>query len=355
MKKQKKSQVLQNLNIRRFKRSLKTQHKKQQRTKRKQKFKQFYPSSYIPSEWLRKTEYLKVPAKFSLRDDLEDVVKFIQQFKGYAKLNHIFKSVDIDLSDVIRIDTASVSLLLSTIKELGINDINVEGNLPNDPYCSDLLIESGFLEHMPVMSSYLKSKMKQSNPVDKNMMIMNGKDKTNHREIGKIIKESVYKLTGKPAHYKPLYGVIGEMNINSLEHAYKKYKHWVFAVRHDKENDKINFTFTDNGFGIHKTLNKTFGTKAFEILGLKNEKDIVEGMFKEEYSSRFKKQFNRNKGLPAIRSLQMENKVDNLTVITNGVYINFEDGIKIDLKSKFSGTFYYWELSKETYEKSIGN
>lgn len=339
-------------NHKRHLRTLKSKSKKRRKETGATNFRQNVISSFIPQTAIRKTEYLNVPVNFSLKVDLENVVRFIQKLKSYTKLNSVFKAIELNLQDLVRIDTAAISLLLSSIKELGIYNINVIGNLPDNIGCQEFMISSGFMEHMNFMNESLKSRIKQSNPHDKNMMIMNGKEHTNHRDIGKIINQSIEKLTGKPSHYKPLYGVIGEMNINSLEHAYKRSKHWVFAVRYDEKNDKINFTFTDNGFGINNTLRKNFSMRTFELLGLKSEVDIVEGMFREEYSSRFKKQFNRNKGLPAIRNLQMEKKVDNLIVLTNNTYIDFEKNIKINLKSSFSGTFYYWELSKKTYEKN---
>lgn len=344
-----------NQSVKSFKKKLKTKSKRKLKKHISQKVRNNRSSKYIPQKWLRKNVTLTAPARFSLNEDVEEVIKFIQLLKSYKKLNQTFKSIEIDLSQVIRIDTSSISLMLSSIKELGIYNINVSGNLPLNSDCQAFVLDSGFLEHMPMMTETLKSRMRKSNPSDKNMMIMNGKDKTDHRAIGRMIKKSIKKLTGIDAHYKPLYGVIGEMNINALEHAYKGKKHWVFAVRYDKENEKIKFTFTDNGFGIYNTLYKNFGLRTFHLLGLKSETEIVEGMFLEEYSSRFKKQYNRNRGLPAIKALQAQGKVNNLAVVTNGVYIDFEKGIKVDLKSNFSGTFYYWDLNKETYERTIGN
>lgn len=335
-----------------------TNHRKELKSKRRrttkrllrQKRQRKNSSRYIPKSWTRKEIQLDVPPNFCLSQDLRTVIAFISLLKSYTNISDEVRSVFLNLASIQRIDIGSISLLLSSIRELGIHDINVRGSLPEDEECNKVLQQSGFFEHMPVMSERLKRSIRTSNPENKNLMIMKGRDKTNHREIGASIKRAVSMLTGREEHYPPLYGVIGEMNINAVEHAYKKDKHWVFAVNHDEDNNRVIFTFTDNGFGIFKTLKRNFGLKAFELLGLKDESQIVEGMFREEYSSRFKKQYNRNKGLPAIRMLQMKKKVDNLSVITNNIYINFQTGTKIDLKDSFSGTFYYWELNLATYE-----
>lgn len=309
-------------------------------------------SKFIPSSWQRQEIILDVPTNFRLREDLIEVINFISLFKSYVKVSNEVNAIVLNMKNVQRIDIGSICLLLSSIKELGINDINVKGNLPNNIKCKDFITDSGYLQHMAKMSLDLRQTINKSNPKSRNLMLMNGKSRTDHRQVGNSIKHAMKLLSGKASHYPNLYGVIGEMNINSVEHAYRKDKHWVFAINKSKSENKIIFTFADNGFGIFRTLKRGFGLKAFESLGLKKQADIVHGMFLEEYSSRFKKQYNRNKGLPAIRDLQIEQKVDNLTVITNNVYINFETGIKVELPNEFSGTFYYWELSLDTYERN---
>jgi hypothetical protein len=289
---------------------------------------------------------LFIPEKFSLAADLQEVIKFIAKLKAYSKIPEQVFKVNLDLDKVEHIDIGAISLLLSSIKELALKNIKVQGNLPKHPACEQYIIDSGFLEHLNILSSTVKRKINTIENESRNSMLMNGRDKTDHRRIGQCIKTSMKKICGYERHYQPLYGVIGEMNINSLEHAYRRNKHWLFAVNFEKKTEKLIFTFTDNGYGIYTRLKRNFGLKAFELLGLTTELKIVEGMFDEKYNSRFKKQYNRNKGLPAIKALQEKKKVTNLIIITNKVYINFATGKKIQLENDFSGTFYYWELDK---------
>jgi disulfide oxidoreductase YuzD len=79
---------------------------------------------------------------------------------------------------------------------------------------------------------------------------------------------------------------------------------------------------------------------------LKNDIDVLDRAFNKKYAS-VTNDINRNKGLPKIKKIVTENYVDNLIVITNGVFLDFsnEANSKI-LNKKFNGTFYYWELNK---------
>lgn len=179
---------------------------------------------------------------------------------------------------------------------------------------------------------------------------MSGYDKSENKKVGECIKGAIGQLTGSPSHYPAIYGMIQEMNGNSVEHAYRKNKHWVLGINFDEENNKMIFTFTDNGYGTLKTLKRRFSKKLFDNLNLKNDEEILKGVFDKEYNSRFKKQYNRNKGLPVIKKAQVNKKVNKLLIITNSVYLDIENDSSYKLNNSFSGTFYYWELDLQTYK-----
>ena len=143
-------------------------------------------------------------------------------------------------------------------------------------------------------------------------------------------------------------GIINEINLNSIEHAYKKdkYKHWFFSIYHNKKKNKIVFVFADNGIGIVKRLNRKIPKQVFESLKLKTDGDILYNAFLKKYGSRFE-QPNRNRGPPTIRSYQDNNYIKNLMVITNGVCLNLQTKKQIKLPLNHSGTFYYWEFDKK--------
>lgn len=296
----------------------------------------------------RKVVSVSPDENLALLKDTNNVISFISKIKSFKNVPHEVKGVFIDLEDIKEIDIGTISLLLSSIKELGLYGIAVEGNLPKNSICEKVILDSGYLEHMAAVSKSVMKSMKISK--SNNLLLMRGKEKSESTKVGKCIREAINELTGKPSHYPPIYGMIQEMNGNSVEHAYKKNKHWLLGINHDKINNKMIFTFTDNGYGILRTLKRRFNKKVFDALNWNTDEDILEGVFDKKYNSRFKKQYNRNKGLPVIKKAQNDNKIDNLIVISNNAYIDLKKSIAIKLKNEFSGTFYYWELDLKTYK-----
>jgi len=288
---------------------------------------------------------------FSLLKDTQNVIDYIYNLKSY-KFSKIVGSITIDLSLVKSIDVGSISLLLSSMKELNIYGIQIEGNLPNDLTCKNIILSSGYIENMSRVSQSLKTTLETFK--SKNMIVMSGGKTSANKTIGECLKNAIGELYGEPLHYPPIYGMIQEINGNSVEHAYKKHPHWVFGINHDRENKKIIFTFTDNGFGILETLKKGIKKTIIDTLNFKTDEDILRGIFDKEYNSRFKKQYNRNKGLPVVRKTQVNKKLNNLLVITNNVFLHLDSYESIKLKSSFIGTFYYWELDIDTFKYGKG-
>jgi len=285
---------------------------------------------------------------FELLVNTKEVIDYISVLKSYRKVNQLVKTVFIDLSNVINIDIGSVSLLLSSIKELNIYGINIKGNLPLNDIAKQFIIKSGYLEHMSNLSKRLRKDIRTF--TSDNLILMSGASKSESRKIGECIKKSIEILTGNSHHYPPVYGMIQEMNGNSVEHAYRKKKHWLLGVNIDSSNEKIIFTYADNGYGILNTLKRKFSAIINDVFNLKNDLEILNGLFDREYNSRFKQQYNRNKGLPVIKKAYVNGKVKNLLVITNDVYLHFGNNSSIKLNSTYKGTFYYWELDIKTIE-----
>lgn len=84
--------------------------------------------------------------------------------------------------------------------------------------------------------------------------------------------------------------------------------------------------------------------------------DILKGAFDKKYGSSTK-EVNRNKGLPAVKSMMDDGAILDLVVLTNDVIWfcnneqrsrNFDKG-----KARFRGTLYQWTITKDciTYNK----
>lgn len=288
---------------------------------------------------------------FSLFKHTENVIGLIRELKSYRDAASFIQKIQLDLGEVISIDLGAINLLLSTVKELGVYGVLVEGNLPKNPKCKEKIIDSGYLEHMASISKDLKKSMNLKR--SENLILLKGKDKTENAEVGKCIKLAMKELIGVESHFPPVYTIIQEMNGNSVEHAYSKKgrQHWLLGVNHIEKEGKIAFTFTDNGRGIISTLERRFSKKVFDTLGLKSHGEILAGIFEKKYNSRFKSQINRNKGLPVIKKAQDSGLIKNLSVLTNGVSYNLSKNKVVQLDNEFSGTFYYWEIDEKIVTK----
>ena len=98
--------------------------------------------------------------EFKLLVNTQEVIAYISELKSHKKLSREIGTINIDLSLVKSIDIGAISLLLSSIKELNIYGINIIGNLPNDKYCRDFIVKSGYLDHMSNVSKNLQYQIK---------------------------------------------------------------------------------------------------------------------------------------------------------------------------------------------------
>lgn len=288
---------------------------------------------------------ISLKGDFALLENPELVISLINQFATIENERHIRRKVLIDISKITALDIGAIGLLLSVVNSLTKKNIPIVGNLPNDESCRDLFIRSGFLSHMQDMQGKPFSRKGLS------LLIERGFDKTSNKRVGDEIKKAVHYLTGISQSYRPVYSMVQEMCANSIEHANfdKRKKNWLFAVYYDV--DKVIFTMTDIGEGILSTLKKKAVQLFQDAISFKDEVLTLDGIFDKKYQSSTL-DTNRNKGLPKIKEINSEQYVENLKVITNRVFLDFsnpKNSKKLDHKLK--GTFYYWELTKQSIER----
>ena len=284
---------------------------------------------------------IKAAKKFSIINDANNVVKFVYKLKSYAKANYAGYSINVDLSEIERMDVGAICLLLSVVNELSYFEVSITGNIPTDNDCAEIFHQSGFLNHMRLLTG--KTMIKSSS---KNLIIKTGKGRTKNKIVAESLRKAVGTVCGYEEHYPPIYALIQELNGNSVEHAYsdKSKEHWILGINHDETNKKVIFTFADNGFGIIKTLRRQFTDKAFEAFT--SEPEILEGAFNKKYGSRLG-EINRNKGLPLVKRIHSNNEVKNLIVLTNESFLYLNGSRKVTISRNFSGTFFYWELDED--------
>jgi hypothetical protein len=290
---------------------------------------------------------------FRLMLNPEGVIKFIETLKKYKHREDIVEIL-IDLDFVRTIDIGAVSLLLSSVEELSLYGKKVIGTVPKEKSAYKFLIESGFFKNISMVSNRLSRNIKVNNKKNINLLLIGyPQTKGKGKMIGECIKSAIESLTGLQQHYRPIYTLVMEMNANSIEHAYSHdKKHWVFGVNYKKDENKLYFTFADNGLGILNQLNLRFDRRIKQLFKDKNFSDetILKNLFDKKYNSRFKTQINRNRGLPIIQDQALKKTVKNLICITNNIYLNLETKSCINLGNQFTGTFYYWELDLNLFD-----
>lgn len=290
--------------------------------------------------YVKPRETANLSSDFRIIENTETVIR---------ELNHVLTCrgkrqnetlLYLNISRVVRFDLGSLTCLLSTLRFTQ----NYIGNEPTDPGCKKYFEESGFLDWMHSLDGRRFPKYHSNN-----LIFEKGVDKTSNAKVGQEIRKAIKYLTGKEDTFPPVYSIIQEICPNSIEHANTKSKdrNWLMGIRY--EADKVCFAMVDKGQGILKTLKK----KPVQAIGdtFSDDLSILLRAFGKKYQSASNDD-NRNKGLPRIKSVCDDGFVNKMTVITNSTLLNLSDADKSKrLGSEFAGTFYYWELTQDNYNK----
>lgn len=282
----------------------------------------------------------KAPESFTMASHSEFVINYVNNIYRTIQDRDNRCRIFLDVDDVQTTDNGAVGILLALINALSQKDIHTFGNLPSTEESRKIFEKSGFLGHVKLLQG------KKSKTTD-NFIVQKGKDKTNASAIGREVRKIIKHLTGEESSYKPLYSLIGEMVSNSIEHANKKQKdkNWLLSIHY--ETNKVVIMVTDIGKGIMMTLKKKIRQKVQDTF-ISNV-DTLLNLFSGKYqSSTFEN--NRNKGLPLIKECSDNNFISNLYVITNNVFLDFNNNNSHEMSSNFKGTFYSWEVTKNNIE-----
>jgi len=291
---------------------------------------------------------LNVGTDFSLLETPLSVINIINQIDANKKNESEIRRIKIDLSHIKRIDIGAITLLLGKVNEMS-RFWNVEfwGNRPTEKSCDEFFTSSGFLDYMKDLSG------RKFERRGENYIISIGSDKTLNEKVGKSIKNAMNFMTGDYVHYPPVFSIVQEMCSNSVEHANETHKNWLFGITHETNGSakEIIFTMTDIGKGILNTLKRNYGKKIIETMSNKGDDAILRRAFEKQYQSNTE-DINRNRGLPLILDRFEKGYIKQLKVLTNNVFLDFEnsDTSKV-LNKNLSGTFYYWKLDLNCVEK----
>lgn len=287
---------------------------------------------------------LQVPVVFDTNKSLNDVLNFISKCKALSTQNS--RVVNINFGKAKDVNAGALSLLLSVIQDLGDLNIQIRGNMPNEPLARKEFADSGFLEFVHNEQGL---KMNSTNKI-----IVKGQHKVDQKRTGLEIKKAMKTVTGSERHNPPLQGALIEMMANSLNHAFPEMgednskfyapfsqnKRWYFSAFHHRENKEVHFSFIDNGIGILKTIRrgpfKAFVEKVSDV-------DVLKDAFNGKYRSSTDLK-ERGKGLPTVKRALELNAINGLKIVTNNQLYDFETQEHRKLTNGFEGTCYFWKV-----------
>lgn len=300
----------------------------------------------------KRTKGIPAPNDFRLNDNPSDCLKFFSKLRNSKSIISIKgkRHIDITLMDVCLLDYATISVFKSIIEELRDKKINVRGDFPHDAFCRRMMINSGFLSHMVDQNGH---PFRVNTPSDllqfeKGTGLLTENDS---RKISAVMNGVASSLLGYKTKCSMLKSLLLEICGNTIEWSEASSQRWQLGVIYNEDNSVI-ITVTDIGKGILGTL---FGRFQKMLEGLsKTDIEILYGAFEQKYGSSTKEN-NRNQGLRLVKRFHEEGCLKQLKVLTNNVFLDFDNiNNSIDLSKynkTFGGTFFQWVLDCDCIKK----
>lgn len=314
---------------------MKSRHKNKRKRSDEPRIRNSYGATYV-----KPSITASLSSDFRMIENTETVIRELNNIQNCRGSKQDQIRLNVDIANVIRFDLGALTCLLSILRFTK----NYQGNEPSNPNCRKFFEDSGFLEWMRTIDG-----RRFPSTSSNNLIFEPGRDKTSNAKVGQEIKKAIKHLTSNESHFPPVYSIIQEICPNSIEHANIKSRdrNWLMGISYD--TDKVCFVMVDKGQGILRTLKKSTVQHIGDAFA--DEITILSRAFGKQYQSASEDE-NRNKGLPTIKRYCDLGYVNNMTVITNGAMLNLSDESQSKkLGVEFAGTFYYWEITKDNYNK----
>jgi len=293
---------------------------------------------------------LYVPGRFSLRENPNEVIFFLNEIELLGKQS----SLHLNFDNVQLITPEAIAALIATISKATLASTAIRGNVPVCASCKQILEESGFFDHVKFRRSLLgvsrgRIQRRQSKKVES--VVALELITTSTQQIGKAHSEASYRILIEGMgntldHAKAaavastiFNGHVGSRN-RALEHDSETW--WAMAYA-DSSKGCVCFVFLDTGVGIFKSVKIKKLRKLFKVLRLESDTELMRELLLGELGSRTGLAY-RGKGLPAIRELNDLGEVKELTLITNRVIADISANSYKQLDYTFHGTLLYWEI-----------
>lgn len=293
---------------------------------------------------------INAPENFSLIENCESVIEFLIKLKiSFQKKEKVF----VRLKDVKNINYGAIVVLLSIMVKFKANNINFNGDFPEDRLSNERLIQSGFFDNL-----YKRFEAKDSYYIaGKNSINTHALKNVDSSLSARLIREATKSIWGGARRCQGAQRTLIELMQNTNNHAVigkEGEKHWWLSVNHIENEDKVSFSFIDYGVGVFKSLEEKKPGKKFyqwkdkiiRWFNYKNNAELLKLIMDGEFHRIVTSRHYRGKGLPGIKDALKRKQISNLYIITNDVFGNISQDDYKPLKNNFEGTFIYWEIDK---------
>ena len=97
-------------------------------------------------------KYISSGTTFSLLEDPLNIVRIINSIEAFRIIDAQSISIEIDLIDVVKIDSGAICMLLAKVNEVTIHKkIRIFGTFPRNEECKRIFMESGASDYMSDM------------------------------------------------------------------------------------------------------------------------------------------------------------------------------------------------------------
>lgn len=307
---------------------------------------------YFEKNRYRQYKTRTAPADFSVIDNCEEVVRFINKLR---KDFHNKRKVFVNMEQVTKVTNESLCLLVSNMMLFRDGRIDFNGNFPRNVIASKVIMESGFLETL-----YNKRGLRSVNNVN-SPIYTHSAHKSNTDIADAIILSCSKFLWDEECNCGGVYNAFIELMANTIEHADEiegKQKWWVTATK-DNDNEKVTFSFLDYGRGIINTLTSANQKRHRGIVErlltkwLGNEAMLLKEVMEGALTLSEKEGSHYGKGLNSIYQDMVDGQLDNIVIISNNVFADVKNGNYHKMSESFPGTFVSWEINKNTKHEVI--
>lgn len=286
----------------------------------------------------RTPKNISAPVDFSFVENTEATIEYFNSAK--TELTKGFPII-FDISKIKTLTTDAIALQIARIKDENFHFNNgILGNAPDESKLRELFLQSGFYRYVETRGPKPEGKNKLIHKI------------TDNKVEPKIAKEAcingLMHTFGNDDIFDPLYDILIEIMQNTNNHAGEtkgKYDWWLH-VYNDPISQTSKYTFLDLGIGIFESLPvQSFKRKISKFVGLNSNVNLVKPLFDGEIKSRTARP-ERGKGIPQVYEHSQHKFFKNFYLISNNIKVNMKTLDITKLKYNFSGTLFYWELSK---------